>query len=157
MSITEIAEKCKQIQDKVKDESRTISIILILILTSSLSYGLGRMNSSINSNQGNGGMALVDCTQSPARLVGLLDQSEISVSQTAATGKVSETIRYSEGEEGKTIKKVRDGQVFASKKGKKYYYSWCSGGNRIKPANRVFFDNAALAEAAGYTIAASCK
>lgn len=156
MSITEIAEKCKQIQDKVKDESRTISIILILILTSSLSYGLGRMNSSINSNQGNGGMALVDCTQSPARLVGLLDQSEISVSQTAATGKVSETVSNSEREEGKTVK-ARDGQVFASKKGKKYYYSWCSGGNRIKPANRVFFDNAALAEAAGYTIAASCK
>lgn len=46
--------------------------------------------------------------------------------------------------------------VYASKTGKKYYYSTCSGLARIKEANRVSFASAVLAEQAGYTIAARC-
>ncbi|MEN9647778.1 MAG: Metal binding domain of Ada [Candidatus Parcubacteria bacterium] len=46
--------------------------------------------------------------------------------------------------------------VYASKTGKKYYYNDCSGLARIKEANRVSFASAALAEQAGYTIAAHC-
>lgn len=46
--------------------------------------------------------------------------------------------------------------VYASRTGKKYYYSDCSGLARIKEANRVSFASAALAEQAGYSIAAHC-
>jgi hypothetical protein len=46
--------------------------------------------------------------------------------------------------------------VYASKNGKKFYYSDCSGLKRIKQENRLSFINAALAEQAGYTKAANC-
>ncbi|MEI6494533.1 MAG: hypothetical protein WCO03_00535 [bacterium] len=142
MSITETAEKGKQIWNKVKSESRTLLIVLLIILTASLSYGLGRMSKEGDTQVP---IALIDCAGSPKKVT-LLDGGSngnaLVSNQAASVGKVN---------------KVKEGQVFASKNGKKYYYSWCSGGNRIKVANKVFFDTSALAEAAGYTIAAGCK
>lgn len=46
--------------------------------------------------------------------------------------------------------------VYASKSGTRYYYSDCSGLNRIKPENRISFASVAMAEKAGYTKAANC-
>jgi hypothetical protein len=47
--------------------------------------------------------------------------------------------------------------VFGSKTGKKYYFPWCGGLSRIKPENRVEFENTALAIKAGYSPAKNCK
>ena len=49
------------------------------------------------------------------------------------------------------------GVVYASKNGKKYYYSNCSGLNRIKEENKVSFDSSDDAESQGYTLASGCK
>jgi hypothetical protein len=46
--------------------------------------------------------------------------------------------------------------VYASKTGKKYYYSDCSGISRIKQVNKISYARALLAEQAGYTKAANC-
>lgn len=46
--------------------------------------------------------------------------------------------------------------VYASRSGKKYYYSDCSGLKRIKLENRISFPDASKAEKAGYTKAANC-
>ncbi|MFN4181158.1 MAG: Ada metal-binding domain-containing protein [Candidatus Paceibacteria bacterium] len=46
---------------------------------------------------------------------------------------------------------------FASKRGKKYYSLDCSAGKSIKQENRVYFDTAQKAEAAGYSLSASCE
>jgi hypothetical protein len=48
-------------------------------------------------------------------------------------------------------------QIVASKNGTKYYYPNCSGINRIKNENRVFFDTFEAAEEAGYELAKNCK
>ena len=40
---------------------------------------------------------------------------------------------------------------------KKYHYSWCSSGQRIKEPNRLWFPTAQAAEAAGYTLAGNCS
>lgn len=45
----------------------------------------------------------------------------------------------------------------ASKNGTKYYSSTCSGAARIKAANQVWFATAADAQAAGYSLSATCK
>lgn len=52
-----------------------------------------------------------------------------------------------------------DTRVVASKNSSsmKYHYSWCGSGRRIKPENQVWFTSAALAEAAGYTLAGNCQ
>lgn len=47
--------------------------------------------------------------------------------------------------------------IVASKNGKRYYYSNCSGINRIKQENRIYFNNREEAEAKGLTLASGCK
>jgi uncharacterized protein YpmB len=49
------------------------------------------------------------------------------------------------------------GKIIASKNGKRYYYESCSGINRIKPENRIYFDTKEQAEAKGLTLASGCK
>jgi methylphosphotriester-DNA--protein-cysteine methyltransferase len=44
----------------------------------------------------------------------------------------------------------------ASKSGKAYHLPWCSGAQRIKEANKIYFASKAEAEQAGYTPAANC-
>lgn len=48
------------------------------------------------------------------------------------------------------------GPIVASKTGTKYYLATCSGAKNIKDANKVYFANAAEAQAAGYTAVANC-
>lgn len=49
-----------------------------------------------------------------------------------------------------------EGSYVASKNGKKYYPLTCSGVNRIKEENKIYFKTQAEAEAAGYSKAANC-
>ena len=50
----------------------------------------------------------------------------------------------------------KKGSVIASKSGKKYYFPWCSGINRIKIENRIYFDTELDAQNKGLTLASSC-
>lgn len=49
------------------------------------------------------------------------------------------------------------GIVAASRNGTRYYYPWCGGINRIKEANKIWFESEKEAEAAGYSIASGCE
>ncbi len=49
------------------------------------------------------------------------------------------------------------GAVVASKSGKKYHYPWCSGSNRIKESNKIWFKSIQEAKRAGYMPAGNCK
>jgi hypothetical protein len=53
--------------------------------------------------------------------------------------------------------KSQIGKIIASKNGKRYYYESCTGVNRIKPENRIYFDTKEQAEAKGLTLASGCK
>jgi hypothetical protein len=59
--------------------------------------------------------------------------------------------------ENKTNTQKSQSQIVASKNGKRYYYSNCSGVKRIKPENLIYFDTKAQAEAKGLTLASGCK
>lgn len=48
------------------------------------------------------------------------------------------------------------GFLVASKSGKKYYFPWCSGINRIKEENRIYFADEALAQQNGLTLSKTC-
>ena len=48
------------------------------------------------------------------------------------------------------------GQLVGSKNGTKYHYPWCSGAERIKEENKIWFQSAEEAKRAGYTPAANC-
>lgn len=49
------------------------------------------------------------------------------------------------------------GLFVASKKGKKYYPINCAGAKSLSESNRIYFKDAAEAEAKGYTISTSCQ
>ena len=86
--------------------------------------------------------------------------------------------RLSKIEEGKTPVKIQDGvevrfqqkvlktdfnipdsqgQYVASVKGSKYHFPWCSGAQRIKEENKIWFPTKKSAEQAGFTPAKNCK
>src|SRR3989344_9114086 len=49
------------------------------------------------------------------------------------------------------------GSVVTSKTGAKYHFPWCAGARSIKEENKVWFDSAEQARAAGFTTAGDCK
>lgn len=50
-----------------------------------------------------------------------------------------------------------DGNVIASKTGKKYYFPWCGTVKRIKAENQVFFRTISEAKSEGYLPGGNCK
>lgn len=48
------------------------------------------------------------------------------------------------------------GAYVASKNGSKYHLAWCSGAQRIKEENKIYFNSQEEAERAGYAPAANC-
>ena len=49
------------------------------------------------------------------------------------------------------------GLVVGSKNGSVYHFPWCSGAQRMKEENKVWFASKVEAEEAGYTPAKNCK
>lgn len=49
------------------------------------------------------------------------------------------------------------GSYVASKNGSVYHLPWCSGAQRIKEENKVWYETKEVAEAAGLRPAANCK
>jgi len=56
-----------------------------------------------------------------------------------------------------TEEEIREKRFIASKNGKMYYSLGCSGINRIKIENRVYFNSEIEALKAGYTKSKTCK
>lgn len=50
-----------------------------------------------------------------------------------------------------------DPRPFASKNGKTYTFSWCGGAERIKTANKVYFNNEEQARATGRSLSKLCS
>ncbi|HMO78577.1 MAG TPA: hypothetical protein PJ997_00095 [Candidatus Paceibacterota bacterium] len=48
-------------------------------------------------------------------------------------------------------------QILASKRGKNYYFSHCSGAKKIKTENIIYFMDELSAQKAGYVLAKNCK
>lgn len=60
---------------------------------------------------------------------------------------------HSEGGPPKTGDKL----YVASKNGSAYHFPWCSGAQRIKESNKIYFPSREEAEKAGYRPAANCE
>jgi len=49
-----------------------------------------------------------------------------------------------------------NGRIMASKNGKRYYFSWCTGAEKIAVKNRIYFTTEAEAQSRGLTVAKGC-
>lgn len=112
-----------------------IYIALVVILVAFLSFGLGRL-SILESKKPD-----IRIETIPAGEAGALGAAAI----TAIAGKPPASAQSAQG------------QFVASKNGTKYYFPWCSGANRIKDENKVWFQTVEEAKKAGYQPASTCK
>lgn len=133
--VQDILEKIKELPREFWNDIFTVFVIMLVSLGS---FGLGRLSVLYESPREHGApLEVVQSTSdAPPRTSGVVHgvsaQDESGASPAAGT-------------------------YVASKGGTKYHLPWCSGAQRIKEENKIFFATKTEAEAAGYTPASNCK
>ncbi|MCH8889063.1 hypothetical protein IID26_01400 [Patescibacteria group bacterium] len=119
----------KEVGTKIKDSIHLSygDLVVTLIIIFVGLSGFGLGRLSVDTNQ-----------NSEIRLINKLDEQ-------------SATVALPQGFDEKF------GLIVASKGGTKYHYPWCSGPNRMKEENKIWFNSIEEARRAGYTPAANCK
>jgi hypothetical protein len=141
MSIKDFNQKIKSFLLKTKDYTyneekgllikNDLFIIFLIFLVSLVSFGLGKISS--------------------------FEKSKTPISVLNKQKMVYATVLESTIDNNQdNPQKEEKGIVVASKTGKKYYYPWCSGVNRIKEENKVWFNSVEEAKARGLTPASGC-
>jgi hypothetical protein len=105
---------------------------LVIILVSLGSYGLGKLSPRASSE--------------PIKIE--YDENLVSSYSAPLKNQTASAI--------KSLPSSTDHTVYASSKGKKYYYANCSGLKKVSEANKISFPDSSAAEVAGYTLAANC-
>jgi len=134
--LSNIKDLTEKIKCQVLLRKEELLICLIIVLVGTASYGLGILS--------------VQKEHSPIEIRNTLKASESKVlgaSSTASGTTADSVITPSENK----------GSIVASKNGKAYYFTTCTGVSRIAEKNKVYFQTPAEAEARGYYLAANCK
>jgi mannose/fructose/N-acetylgalactosamine-specific phosphotransferase system component IIB len=140
MIIANYIEKIKHVAQKViylLAQKETL-ISLVIVTTGLTAFILGFMAGKDSSNNNSSKVVFTDVDKSAMLAASIMAQNNKQSSQ-----------EMSESKQTKTT-------IFGSKSGTKYYHSWCKAGNRVKLENRIYFESAKQAEAAGRSLAASC-
>lgn len=123
-----------KIANLIKCYQYQVFLTACMLLIAFTGYNLGR----INANE-----------KRPIKIEnGANIYSAIKSSEIADQGQGTTSLR--------TPTKKLDTRVVASKNSDKYHYTWCSGANRIKEENKVWFASDKEAESRGYTLAGNC-
>lgn len=138
-----ILETLKKINPAGWPEALTTTLIIILVAMGS--FGLGRLSR-------------IEELKHPIEIKGgsVAQVSSVSV-QSGGKLDVSPNGALVQSSTEKRIPEVNEGFIVGSKTGKKYHFPWCSGAQRIKEENKIWFANEAEAKAAGFTPAANCR
>ncbi len=122
-------------KQKFVKQFEVLMIILSCVLIGGTSYMIGTMK--INESQG--------------RDIQIIYPAEIAMKMDDTQG--GESVQNVSSKQTN----ISTGQIVASKNGTRYYYSHCTGINRIKEENKVYFQSKEEAEARGLTLASACK
>lgn len=109
-----------------------IVTIALIVLVGLSSFGLGRLSIDTSNKE-------------PVQIL----YPEITASANAAVGGKN-------GDSG-TVIGSQEGLLVGSKNGSKYHFPWCSGAQRMKEENKIWFATIEDAKKAGYTPAGNCK
>lgn len=119
----------------VSRKARDMGFISAIVLLGALSFGLGRLSAREHTT-----VPVALCDTAPSVLGVTATALPATTQPPASTTQVSVT-----------------GTYVASKSGSAYHYPWCSGAQRIKEENKIWFATKEDAEAAGYRPAGNCK
>jgi hypothetical protein len=123
-----ITNLLNKIKSKINFDKQVFLLIIVVILVGGSSFGLGRL--SVNRE-------VEDNI--------IIENIENKVVNEQETGYNKEEALNSEK------------RYVASKNGTKYYSRDCSGANRIKLENQIWFKNREDAEKSGFTYSSTCK
>ena len=145
----------EQTGGKIKSRWAVWVLVLIVILTSSLSFGLGRLSR-------------IQAKREPISI-------EYPATDLITNNTGSESVKGDTNEQGRGVVKqtaavvstappvvpivapaATIGAYVGSRTSDKYHLPWCAGAKRIKPENQIWFATKAEAERAGYTPAGNC-
>lgn len=134
-----------------------VAFSVLLIIVSANFFILGRMINSFRPERNN----------EPILIGGISGKSILADEKSEISKTVSKSTIEKSGPITKSMAKSKTtvlppgtgtpGSVFASKRGKNYYYPGCGGGTTIKPANKVWFTTPKAAELKGYVRSKTCK
>lgn len=169
MNITEISHKIKTwVQSQI---GQTIIILIVIIISNIISFSLGKSlnvpnsiktsDSNYYSNKNpNNEEDTTDYSLSDPKIYpnGSLSAAVYNASSKAQNGSTSVNIAIN-GEVGDPSLNTLDlptSRYVASKNGRVYYFTWCTGGKNIDPEKRVYFNSAQDARVAGYKPSTAC-
>jgi hypothetical protein len=135
MSINHFFNKIKS---KIGLDNITILYFFIIIGVGIASFGLGQLSASYHRDIGNN-IEVKDSNEN------ILDNNSF------------DEIKIIEIDKNISTENTKEKMYVASKNGKLYYEVSCSGANRIKEENKVWFATTVDAEKSGYAHASSCK
>lgn len=146
MTIAEMRESSNKALGRVPQD---VLLVAIVVLASTASFGLGILAGRDMAGKGKeAGFWIEDASATTsARLPAAAVAAGESLTASAPRIPLVPT---------GTVVTPATGKYVASKTGKKYYLPNCSGANRIKEANKVWFATVESAQAAGLTPAANC-
>ncbi len=121
---------------------KRLYLALVILLVALLAFGIGRLT-VVGKSEG------IRIEYNPAIFS---SQFPISTSSQGATA-----LKALDKTENSKLKIDNSTSVVASKNGTKYHFSYCPGAKSIKEENKISFNSAQEAEAAGYTLAGNCK
>lgn len=121
----------------VSRKARDIGLVSAIVFLGALSFGLGRL-----SAYGQTGPQVTLCGTAP-------------LAPTTITANVLQGIQPAPIPA--TSNPTNAGTYVASKNGSAYHFPWCSGAQRIREENKIWFATKEEAEAAGYRPASNCK
>lgn len=117
-------------------ETSDIVTVLLVVLVGLSAFGIGRLSAEHASKE-------------PIR-VDFFDQVEHG-------GTIPGSLTAAASAAAAIANAANPDAVVASKNSTKYHYPWCPGAKQISDANKITFNSAAEAQAAGYEPAANCK
>lgn len=140
MSIKDFSEKIKHFSplkalwwNALSDD---LFLGLVVVLVGIGAFGLGRISK-------------IEGSKAPIRI----ENEPMAPADTFAPSAPKDTTQ-----EASVVGAVGQQDTFvASKSGTKYYFPWCSGAQRIAPANLIHFATQEAAKAAGYSPSSTCK
>lgn len=140
MSIKDFLEKIKEFArtkaNNLGPLSDDLFLGLIIALIAIGAFGLGRISKI------GGSKAPIRIENEPTQTADTFGQKAGESTSVVTTEQVADQAKDS---------------IIASKSGTKYYYSWCSGAQKISAANRIYFSSPEQAKSAGYTPSSTCK
>lgn len=138
-NVSMLTDLIQKVNALFKTHGREIFLVLLVIITGFMSFGLGRLS-------------LLWPKKEPIRI----EPVPQAANATAPDGQVASASSTAASVSGKPNAPATTGNFVTSRNGSVYHFPWCPGAKQIKEENKIWFQTRAEAERAGYKPAGNC-